>query len=235
MDTGSLVVIKSTYSLNFYVRPNKVTRWDDPLLLGAAGMTNQLEIVGSLALLLSPDMDSMMSRIDNTIVPVGGMEAVPSLSAPATVKAVMKKYPKWSEDAAVLYLQLLVLAAPTDKNLEALNGWKKAKRVAAQDELVTAGVVIEGVRERSGRSVFLPGAFLPMHAPTLPMETWKLPLFGIDPKKPLWPLIQVLPVCPHHMLFERAWSRLEAGELPGYDDVSNVKLGQKTSTKKAGK
>jgi hypothetical protein len=232
IDLGSVVVTKSTYSLTFFVRPNQVRDWTDPTLKSFADIVSGQDVLGSMAFLLSADADAMMARIDKTVVADGAFEAVPSLSAPATIKQVMKKYPSWSADAATLYLQLLALPAPTDKNIEALNGWKKATRVAAQAELVAAGVVIEGVRERSGRSVFLPGAFLPMHAPTLPMETWKLPLFGIDPKKPLWPLAQVLPICALHTLFERAWARLEAGELPGYDDVSNVKLGQKKAAKK---
>ena len=126
-----------------------------------------------------------------------------------------------SEDGAVLYLQTLALAEPTAKNVQLWNGWTPARYKKAAAELAAAGLVLEAKRERAGRAHFLPGGWVSFKAPDLPMEVWKLPLYGIGDKKGGYarPLHRILPLRPLHELFAEAWARVARGERPEYEEV----------------
>jgi hypothetical protein len=53
------------------------------------------------------------------------------------------------------------------------------------------------------------------------MESWKLPLYGRrTPEGAAAPaMVRFLAFAPFHVLFERAWQRVEAGDVPRYDEV----------------
>src|SRR5947209_2361283 len=71
-------------------------------------------------LLLGPGATAMAERIASTPVPAGGYEANPLASAPELVAEVVSSLDLDPEHAAV-YLQLLSLAEPTQRNLVAWN------------------------------------------------------------------------------------------------------------------
>jgi hypothetical protein len=125
-----------------------------------------------------------------------------------------------SEDAAVLYLQLLALLEPTDRNLRRWNRWTPARHRQAAAELLAAGLVLEARRPRAGRRLFVPGEWVPAAAPNLPLEAWKLPLYRLarDPSdgRPHGPLPPLVPLAPLHELFADAWSRVEMGDRPSH-------------------
>ena len=127
------------------------------------------------------------------------------------------------EDAAVLYLQTLALSDPTVANLRQWNGWTPARLKKAVAELAAADLVLEAKRARAGRQHFLPGGWEALKRPHLPLETWKLPLYGLtydDEGKLETPLELIVPLQPVHQVFEQAWRRVEAGDPPRYEEVS---------------
>jgi hypothetical protein len=163
----------------------------------------------------------MVARIKQTSVPAGSSEANPRLSAPETVKAVLK-YFKLSEDAASYYLQLLTLCEPTDKNITTWNGWTATKLKQTANELVNKKLVLEASRSRAGRKVFLPGGWTVRKAPELPFESWKIPLYTIKSdcfQEGIIPLGRLLPLEPLHTVFAKAWQRVITGDEPKYDSV----------------
>ncbi|MEJ8640444.1 hypothetical protein WKI68_01365 [Streptomyces sp. MS1.HAVA.3] len=82
-------------------------------------------------------------------------------------------------DAAALYLALLAMPDPTDRNTARWTGWKPARLKAARAELAATDLVVEAGRSRAGRTLFLPGGWSDMSSPTLPVEQWKLPMYGL--------------------------------------------------------
>jgi hypothetical protein len=169
----------------------------------------------------SADFAAMMARIGDTPVPDGGWEQNPLASAPAVVDKAAKKL-KLSKPAAALYLQYLVLLWPTPKNLMMWNGWKPKQLETAQDELVKAELVLEAKRERAQRGHFLPGGWEALKSPHPPMETWKSAFYGKrgpDNQLQPYPVRCYLAFAPFHQLFERAWLRVERGDVPKYDEV----------------
>jgi hypothetical protein len=167
---------------------------DDPL-----AQLNQLE------LLRSPELAAFADRVTDTPVPAGGYEANPLVSVPKLVAKVAKAL-GISDDAAALYLQTLALAEPTQARVTAWNGWKPKQYTAAAAELAKQKLVTEGKRERAGRSIFLKGGYSKGTGKNLPMEEWKQPFYTALPRH--------LPAEPCHLLFARAWKRVEDGDKP---------------------
>ncbi|WP_103502374.1 hypothetical protein [Streptomyces sp. SM14] len=118
-----------------------------------------------------------------------------------------------SEDAATLYLQLLALPDPTDRNCVRWTGWKPARAKRARAELAATEVVVEAKRARAGRSLFLPGGWLDLKSPALPVETWKETLY------PLPVSHRAHPYLPVPELFALAWRRLRAGNGPAFEEL----------------
>jgi hypothetical protein len=168
----------------------------------------------ALAVLRSADLAALAARIRETPVPAGGFEQAPLASAPELVAHVAARC-CLSPDAAALYLQFLVLLWPTPRNLRRWNGWAAARLEAATAELVSRGLVIEAARDRAERAHFLPGAWEPSKPPHPPREAWKAPLYAAGGGRP--PLGRYLALAPFHLLFERAWLRVEAGDEPRYE------------------
>ncbi|WP_256177145.1 hypothetical protein [Kitasatospora aureofaciens] len=121
------------------------------------------------------------------------------------------------EDAAALYLQLLALPDPTDRNVARWTGWKPARLKRARAELAATDLVLEAKRSRAGRTLFLPCGWQEAKSPALPAETWKSALYDL-------PTHQVaLPHLPVPELFARAWQRILDGDAPGYEQLQTSK------------
>ena len=168
--------------------------------------------------LLGPDAIAIAERAAASPLPPGAFEADPAASSPGTVAAAAEALGVPPE-AARLFLQLLALPAPTKAAVQRWNGWDGKAWTAASQALVDAGHVVTGQRSRAGRDVFLTGAWVELSAPDLPVETWKLPLYGATPAADgtvTTPLDRLVPLVPLHRLFEQAWTRWSSGDRPGF-------------------
>jgi hypothetical protein len=181
--------------------------------------------VVAIDLLRSRGYTAMADRVRSTPVPPGGYEADPSRSAPGTVAAARAAF-GLGAGAAALYLQLLALLVPSDRNVRRWNRWTPARHRQAAAELLAAGLVVEARRPRAGRRVFLPGDWVPADRPDPPLEAWKLPLhrIALDPAsgRPCGPLPRLLPLVPLHELFAAAWGRVEGGDRPRHRSSGGI-------------
>ncbi|GAA3398721.1 DNA-binding protein [Streptomyces roseoviridis] len=149
---------------------------------------------------------------DGTWWPQDPSRSVPSLVTEAAAAHGL------SADAATLYLMLLALPDPTDRNTARWTGWKPARLKAARAELAATDLVVPAVRARAGRSLFLPGAWAEQSAPVLPVELWKLAMYGpLAGHRPA--LGTLVPVEPVAELYARAWQRILDGDLPRFEEL----------------
>jgi hypothetical protein len=157
-------------------------------------------------------------------VPEGQWPQNPKHTAAAVVTGVQKKH-KLGEDAAVLYAQLLAVPDPTAANVCTWNGWKPTQLKAASAELVGRKLVLDAKRDRAGRSIFLPGEWLDLKAPWLPLENWKLAhLIDLDMiVRDICPAGGPMVLRPFDDLFAAAWQRILDGDEPRYEDVQPKK------------
>ena len=88
-----------------------------------------------------------------------------------------------------------------------LHGWQRIVRRAHDD-------LVREKRPRAGEGYFLPGPWEKLEKPHPPVSQWTLPLYEIDPKAKRPPLDLVLPLEPHHRLFEKAYERVSKGDEP---------------------
>ncbi|MFB7175670.1 hypothetical protein ACFCYM_33330 [Streptomyces sp. NPDC056254] len=162
--------------------------------------------VGRIQAVRGGGPERMLARAAVTPVPAGGHELNPALSVRELVAEAGAALGVGA-DAAALYLQLLALARPTDRNVRRWNGWGPARHKAAQAELVAAGAVESGRRARAGRTVFVPGPWTELKAPHLPLESAKLALYGVEVWRgePEMPFLRLLAPVPAHELFAEAW------------------------------
>ncbi|MFJ6072148.1 hypothetical protein ACIQFU_15105 [Streptomyces sp. NPDC093065] len=137
----------------------------------------------------------------------------PAVSVPALVTEVAAAH-GLSEDAAVLYLQLLALPDPTDRNCVRWTGWRPARWKKARAELAATELVVEAKRSRAGRSLFLPCGWRDLKSPALPVETWKEGLY------PVGEGTRAVPLLPVSELFTRAWERVRAQDAPAYEELT---------------
>ncbi|MGW4199551.1 hypothetical protein [Streptomyces sp. NPDC004726] len=173
------------------------------LLLGVAGEQRNLM---ALRTLLSEEFEALVTADG----PPGSPQC-PTHSVPELVKAAMERF-GLGEDAAALYLTLLALPDPSDRNQAEWTGWKPARLKKARAELAATDLVVEAKRARAGRSLFLPGGWLETKAPRLPVESWKVPLL------PWGTQGFVTPDRPVAELFEAAWERVVNGDAPGFEE-----------------
>ncbi|MFJ2767160.1 hypothetical protein [Streptomyces sp. NPDC087300] len=179
---------------------------DHPALRLLAGLARESEPLTALRTLLGAEFTALLTADG----PPGAPQH-PLIGAPEAVAAVRERH-GLSEDAAVLYLMVLALPDPTDRRQAAWTGWKSARLKKARAELAATDLVVEAKRARAGRSLFLPGGWLDLKAPYLPMESWKTPLL---------PLTGSRAVVPHHTvpeLYARTWQRVVDGDEPGYEE-----------------
>ncbi|MGW6413673.1 DNA-binding protein [Streptomyces sp. NPDC055055] len=141
----------------------------------------------------------------------------PSRSVPELVAEVARAH-ELSADAATLYLMLLALPDPTDRNTARWTGWKPARVKAARAELAGGDLVVTAARARAGRSLFLPGAWTEQSSPSLPVEQWKLSLYASEgTDRPF--LGALVPTEPVAELFARAWRRILDGDVPRFEEL----------------
>ncbi|MEV0728283.1 hypothetical protein [Polymorphospora sp. NPDC050346] len=121
-------------------------------------------------------------------------------------------------DAAAVYLMLLAMPDPTDRNTAKWTGWKPARLKAARAELAGTDLVVEASRPRAGRSLFLPGPWLERGSGQAPIEAWKVALFDLAPDGTAG-LGVTVPFEPVADLHRRAWQRLRDGDRPRFDNL----------------
>ncbi|WP_284117643.1 hypothetical protein [Streptomyces fragilis] len=197
-----------------------LTRTDSPGRLLRDGLAHGVRRADTARLWLTGGAcDRMTARIGSGALPEGAYEADPRASAPELVAQVVRRT-GLSEDAAALYLQLLTLPAPTDRQVRRWNGWTARQHREAVGELAGTRLVVRDRRPRAGRELFLPGAWAPSGRPTWglrpppPLERWKVPLLGAELSHDgkvthLPPLPDTLPE-----LFGRAWRLVRDGAGP---------------------
>ncbi|MGW3651225.1 DNA-binding protein [Streptomyces sp. NPDC000878] len=146
----------------------------------------------------------------------------PGRSVPGLVGEAAKEY-GIGEDAAVLYLMLLAMPDPTDRNTARWTGWPQhrggaARLKAARAELAATDLVVEATRTRAGRSLFLPGGWVDHRAPHHPLEQWKSPLYDLVSGDSAV-LRVIVPAEPVADLYRRAWQRVREGDGPRFQEL----------------
>ncbi|MFN0247350.1 MAG: hypothetical protein ACKV2T_10720 [Kofleriaceae bacterium] len=216
------IVIQTKSRATLKVSPATLDAKSQPLVdkLVAMMSTYGSGYYSALKYVRSPGLVQMMARIRDTPVPDGHWEQNPLLSTPTLVDKVAKKLGV-SKDAAVLYLQYLVLLWPTPKAIAEYNGWKPKQLADANAQLLNGDLIVEAKRERAQRTYFLPGGWEALKSPHPPMESWKLALYGTrDSAGNPQPMNQrFLALAPFHVMFEAAWDRIENDDTPRYDEV----------------
>lgn len=141
----------------------------------------------------------------------------PCVCVPDLVAAVCERCAV-DTDAAAYYLQLLALPDPTDRNVRRWTSWSAAALAKARQQLVASGLVLEAKRERAGRSVFLPGGWSKQRSPRLPVEEWKVSMYGWTGHAPT-----TVPNRPVTDLFHMAWQRVTGGDTPALQQLKEAR------------
>ena len=224
---AGVTALVNSWRVSRFISPGKLKKAKDyqtvrEILQATTGADHEdVSLIETISLVRSTGFKKLCERLRKTPVPDGQYESNPRHACPKLVAAVAKQLTV-SEDAAVYYLQLLALHNPTDKLIKLWNGWTAARIKKAAAELVEQQCVLEAKRARAGRRMFLPGGWEALKAPHLPLESWKLPLYDLDGagRGHVSPLLErIVPLEPIHLLFERAWQRVQDGEAPRYEEV----------------
>ncbi|WP_329499382.1 hypothetical protein [Kitasatospora herbaricolor] len=199
-----------------YLRPSGLSGVDDPVfdLIGGLSVGYWFQTEGpALRAVLG---DELRRLVEDGAGTAAGWAQDPQLSVPTLVTEAAEAL-GLGQDAAALYLQLLALPDPTDRNVARWTGWKPARLKKARAELAATDLVLEAKRARAGRSLFLPGGWQEARTPGLPAETWKSGLYELPHGH------AVLPHHPVPELFARAWQRVRDGDTPGYEELRTSK------------
>ncbi|MEZ0088930.1 hypothetical protein [Streptacidiphilus sp. EB129] len=198
-----------------YLRPSALTGAQDPsldLLGGLVAGFHARPTVAAVRALLSDDLARLVADGSSADEPPGWAQN-PQRSVPALVAEVSRAC-GLGEDAAALYLQLLALPDPTDRNSARWTGWTPARLKRARAELAATDLVLEARRARAGRGLFLPGGWQETRSPGLPVENWKAGLYELPAAG------AILPHRAAPVLFADAWARLTAGDRPGDEELT---------------
>ncbi|WP_269453205.1 hypothetical protein [Yinghuangia sp. ASG 101] len=158
--------------------------------------------------IVGPDLERVVTA--GVGGPVGYAQDA-SFSAPDLVAEVAETH-GITPDAATLYLQLLALPDPTDRNTARWTGWKPARLKAARAALAETDLVVSAKRARAGRTLFLPGGWHEFRK-ALPLETWKGALYPVRDGS------LIVPDRPVAELFRTAWQRVRTGDAPGFEQL----------------
>ncbi|CAL9349815.1 hypothetical protein SUDANB176_00450 [Streptomyces sp. enrichment culture] len=213
---GEALVLRPWYGdqETVLVRTAALDRADDPVFGLVEGLVGPGRGEGMRALRTILD-DELARALAAGTDPEGftGYAQDPTLSVPDLVAEVAEAH-GLGEDAAALYLQLLALPDPTDRNCARWTGWKPARMKKARAELAATGLVVEAKRARAGRTLFLPCGWLDLKSPALPVELWKQGLYPVRGHS------RAVPPMPVPELFTRAWGRVRAGDAPAYEELT---------------
>lgn len=212
---GTALLLGPGYGNNekLFIRPAGLAGPDDPafgLVEGTVGPHSTGDLL-ALSALLSDESD--------TLVCAGAPDGSPHHPAQDPTRAVPDLVAEAGDvlglgpDAAALYLMLLALPDPTDRNCVRWTGWKPARVKKTRAELAATDLVVEAKRSRAGRTLFLPCGWLERGAPGLPLETWKEQLY------PVAGSARALPHLPVPALYAAAWARLRGGDAPGFEEL----------------
>ncbi|MEU3462601.1 hypothetical protein ABZ721_22005 [Streptomyces sp. NPDC006733] len=196
------------------VRTAGLTGADDPvfgLLEGLLG-PSRAGTLASIRSLFSSDLEQAVNAGTGPD-DLTGYAQDPTRSVPELVTEVAAAH-ALSEDAAAVYLQLLALPDPTDRDCARWTGWKPARLKKARAELAATDLVLQAKRSRAGRSLFLPCGWHDFKSPALPVETWKEGLY------PLGDYVRALPRLPVPALFALAWERVKNGDAPAFEELT---------------
>ncbi|MHB9863343.1 hypothetical protein [Streptomyces sp. YIM S03343] len=211
---GDALVLRHWYSdmETVLLRPAALTGPDDAVFGLLEGIVGPARSGGLRALraVLGKDLEGALAAEDGTFT---GHAQDPALSVPGLVTEVAAAQ-GLSEDAAALYLMLLALPDPTDRNCAQWTGWKPTRMKKARAALAASGLVVEAKRARAGRSLFLPCGWLDLKAPALPVELWKQGLYPVHDRTRTVPPVAVPD------LFARAWDRVRSGDAPAYEELT---------------
>jgi hypothetical protein len=211
-DVGTFVLfVAGAAPARVHIRPGRVDPDADAGLL--ALLDDSARRTYRRVRFLRDEARALAERVLDTPVRAGGWEANPAASAPALVGEVAAAT-GLDAAAAALYLQLLAAPDPTVRRIREWNGWDGPAFEHAAEVLVRRGLAVRARRPRAGRDLFLPGPWEELKAPDLPVEAWRLRLYGGRP------LGRLLALRPLHRLFEEAWRLVAAGQGPGFEEVS---------------
>ncbi|MCK1797067.1 hypothetical protein MTQ01_13775 [Streptomyces sp. XM4193] len=204
------------------IRPAGLTGSEDPVLGLVEGMidTHSGLDLRALRALLGEETDALVSA-GLPAGATGDPDSAPAAHHPAqdpsrTVPELVAEAAEalgLSADAATLYLMLLALPDPTDRNCVRWTQWKPARIKKARAELAAGSLVTEAKRSRAGRTLFLPCGWRERRSPALPLETWKESLY------PVVGDIRTVPDRPVAALFAAAWARVRDGDAPAFEEL----------------
>ncbi|MGW3936983.1 hypothetical protein [Streptomyces phaeochromogenes] len=213
---GEALVLRPWYGdqETVLLRPAAITGPDDAVLGLLEGLVGPDRDGGLQALrtILDDGLDRVLAAGLAPDGPVGHAQD-PTVVAPALVAEVASAH-GLGEDSAALYLQLLALPDPTDRNCARWTGWKPARLKKARTELAATDLVVEAKRPRAGRTLFLPCGWRDLKSPALPVETWKEGLYPVPDRS------RAVPRLPVPDLFARAWQRVQDGDAPAYEKLT---------------